>query len=331
MRLAHARAPALRLAAQGSGEDGAPAMTAQTVTTPQDSAERRIGIAYAVAAYGQWGFYGLFFKLVSVMNPLEVVAHRAFWSMPVAALALIVMRKLHEAVRAVCDPRVFSKLVVTALLIASNWGFFVWALAMDRTLETSLGYYINPLLNVMIGYVLLGERFTRAQTVAIGLAVLAVCVITVETGVFPWLALLLASTFAAYGYLRKTIPVSAVQGYLVESVILSLVGIPIALWFASTGEAHFLANAHDTVLLLACGPMTALPLMMFAAAARRLRFSTVGLLQYIAPTGLFLTAIFAFGEPVSLGRLVAFALIWMGLAIYTVEAIRIDRRARSHT
>ncbi|MGE4247481.1 MAG: EamA family transporter RarD, partial [Parvibaculaceae bacterium] len=250
-------------------------MTTQPVT-PEKSAERRAGIAYAVGAYGQWGFYGLFFKLVSVMNPIEVVAHRAFWSMPVAAAALIAMRKLHEVLRAVADPRVLLKLVVTAMLVASNWGFFVWALAMDRTLETSLGYYINPLLNVVIGYVLLGERFTKAQTVAIGLAVLAVCIITVETGVLPWLALLLASTFCAYGYMRKTIPVSAVQGYLVESVILSLLGLPIALWFAMTGKAAFLSNTHDTVLLLLCGPVTALPLMMFSAAARRLRFSTVG-------------------------------------------------------
>ena len=295
------------------------------MATPEETSRSRAGVGFALAAYGLWGFYGVFFKAMDGIHPLEVVAHRAFWSIPTAGLAILAMRKLGEVRRILSTPPLLLRLAMSATLVAISWGFFVWAIFVDRTLEASLGYYINPPLNVTVGYAVLGERFTRAQTVAIGLAILAVAVITIETGVLPWLALLLASSFAAYGYLRKTIPVGPVEGYMVESILLSVLGVGLVVWLVSTGEARFMVDAEDTLLLIACGPVTALPLMLFSAAARRLRFSTLGLLQYIAPTGLFLTAVFVFKEPVSAGTLTAFALIWSALALYTIEAIRAER------
>jgi chloramphenicol-sensitive protein RarD len=287
--------------------------------------ETRMGVAYAVAAYGLWGFYGLFFKLMAHIDPLEVVAHRAFWSIPIAGGLLVAMGSTGDVGKAMASPPVLGKLVISSFLVAVSWGFFVWAIAVGRTLEASLGYYINPLLNVIIGFALLGERFTLAQKVAIGLAIVAVAVLTVEAGVFPWLAFLLAGSFAAYGYMRKTIAVGAVQGFFVESLLLSALGILIVAWLAGRSANRFSDSLPDTLLLIACGPMTALPLMLFAAAARRLRFSTVGILQYIAPTGLFLTAVFAFGEPIGPWRLMAFVLIWTALAVYTAEALRAER------
>lgn len=293
---------------------------------PLASSQTEAGVAYAVLAYGLWGFSALFFKLLDRISPLEIVAHRAFWSIPLALAVLLFMRRLGEVGAVLRNPSLLARLAVSAALVGTNWGFFVWAVAVDRTLETSLGYYINPLFNVVVGYLAFGERFSRAQLLAIGLAVVAVVLVTVEAGVLPWLALLLAGTFTAYGYVRKTVAIGPVQGFLVESLLLSAPGLAIVLWLSAEGEGHFLSDWTSTLLLVGCGPMTALPLMWFAAAARRLRFSTLGILQYIAPTGLFLTAIFAFDEPVTGYRLVAFALIWTALAIYTFEARRAERR-----
>lgn len=288
--------------------------------------EARAGVFYALAAYLLWGSYGLFFKLLAHVDALEVVAHRAFWSIPVAALVLAAMHRLGDIARVLADPRLMGRLAISATLVAISWGFFVWGVAVGRTLETSLGYYINPLLNVLIGYALLGERFGRAQFVAIGLAAMAVVILTLDAGVFPWLAFVLSGSFALYGYMRKTMAVGPVQGFMVESLLLSAVGLPIVVWLEATGGALFLRSWSDTLLLVACGPVTALPLMLFSASARRLRYSTLGILQYIAPTGLFLTAVFAFGEPVGAWKLFAFGLIWTALAIYSAAALRAERR-----
>ena len=189
------------------------------------------------------------------------------------------------------------------------------------------GLFINPLLNVLLGYFLLGERFTRAQLVAVGLAACAVVVMTVSVGVLPWLSLLLGGSFATYGFIRKTIDVGPVQGFFVESIILSVFGLAIVAWLSANASLKFGGTPNDTLLLIACGPMTAVPLIFFAAAARRLRYSTVGLLQYIAPTGLFLTGAFVFDEPVGWGRAIAFVLIWSALAIYSFEAYRADSKS----
>ena len=292
------------------------------------ASESAKGVVLAVMAYGLWAFYGLFFKQLAHIDPLEVVAQRGFWAVPVAGAILFAMGRTRDIARAFQTPRLMGMLFLSSLMVAISWGFFVWAVGAGRTLETSLGYYINPLLSILIGYVLLGERLTLLQKCAVGLAATAVVIQTLVVGVFPWLALTLAGSFAMYGYLRKTINVGPVQGFFVEAVLLSVVGIGIMAWLFAHGRASFGGTWHNTLLLIACGPMTAAPLMLFAAAARRVRLATMGMLQYIAPTGLFLTAIFVFGEPVDAARLTGFALIWTALALYSFEAWRLDRAGK---
>lgn len=304
-------------------------MTADQAGAIDGQAEARKGVVFALLAYGLWGFYALFFGALGHVEALEVVAHRAFWSVPIALGALWAMGKLSDLAPVVSDPSLMARLLLTSLLVAVSWGVFVWAVTTGRTLEASLGYYINPLLNVVIGFTMLGERLTRPQVAAVAIAAFAVAVQTVMAGVFPWVALLLAGAFAAYGYFRKTIAIGPVQGFLVEALVLSLCGGIIVAWLSWRSSLRFGANAADTLLLIASGPMTALPLMWFAAAARRIRLGTLGLLQYIAPTGLFLTAILAFGEPLDGWRAATFVLIWTALAIYSLEALRLDRTARA--
>ena len=293
-----------------------------------ERAEARNGVIYALLAYGLWGFYGLFFRALAGVSALEVVAHRAFWSVPIALGVLWALGKLGDLVPVLSDRRIVRRLLITSLLVAVTWGVFVWAVNSGRTLEASLGYFINPLLSVAIGLMLLGERMTRAQAAAVGIAAIAVAMQTVMAGVFPWVALVLAGSFAAYGYLRKTMPIGPVQGFLVEALVLSLCGAVIVGGLAWQSELRFGASPTDTLLLIASGPVSALPLMWFAAAARRISLGTLGLLQYIAPSGLFLTAILAFGEPLDPWGLATFVLIWAALAIYSAEAFRLDRRAR---
>jgi chloramphenicol-sensitive protein RarD len=291
-------------------------------------AEAHKGVVFALLAYGLWGFYALFFRAVGHIDVLEIVAHRAFWSVPIALGVLWALGKLDDLTLLLSDRRLMLRLSLTSFFVAVNWSVMVWAVSVDRTLEASLGYYINPLLNVVIGFVLLNERLTRPQVVAVTIAGFAVAVQTVLAGVFPWVALVLAGSFATYGYLRKTMPIGPVQGFLVEALVLSVAGVAIVAWLAWQSDMRFGASTADTLLLIACGPMTALPLMWFAAAARRIRLGTLGLLQYIAPSGLFLTAILVFGEPLDGWGVATFVLIWTALAIYSAEAFRLDRSAR---
>jgi chloramphenicol-sensitive protein RarD len=306
----------------------------RTMTAVADAIEARAeahkGVVFALLAYGLWGFYALFFRAIDHIDLFEVVAHRAFWSVPIALGVLWALGKLSDVSLVLSDRRLVARMVLTSFFVAVNWSVMVWAVSVDRTLEASLGYYINPLLNVAIGVVLLSERLTWPQVVAVAIAAFAVAVQTLLAGVFPWVALVLAGSFACYGYLRKTLPIGPVQGFLVEALVLSVVGSGIVTWLAWHSDVSFGANPTDTLLLIACGPMTALPLMWFAAAARRIRLGTLGLLQYIAPSGLFLTAILVFGEPLDAWSLAAFVLIWVALAIYSVEAFRLDRIAQKH-
>ena len=304
-------------------------MTAVSDRLPQRSPqeEARKGALYALLAYGLWGTYALYFGALAHFDALEVVAHRAFWSLPVAGAVLIALGRMADLWDIFADWRLMAKMLLTSFLVGVSWGFFVWAVAVDRTLETSLGYYINPLLNVLIGFAVLGERLSRAQTFAVGLAALAVLLQTLTAGVFPWVALVLAASFASYGYLRKTMPVGAVEGFFIEALVLSTVGLLVVAWLSEHGQLRFGTNLSDTLLLIGCGPVTALPLMWFAAAARRIRFATLGLLQYIAPSGLFLTAVFVFGEPLNVWGLASFALIWAALAIYSLDMLRGETEA----
>lgn len=281
------------------------------------------GVLHALVAYGLWGGNPLFFSLLIGIPAFEVTAHRALWSLPTTALLLLLSGGLRSALALLRSWRSLRVMVLSALFIATNWGFFVWAVQTGQTMEASLGYYINPLMNVLVGFLVLGERFTRLQLLAIALATLAVLWLTFSVGTFPWLALLLAISFTTYGYLRKTMSAGPLQGLFVESLVLSLIALPLLWGLSRAGvQLAFGRDATQTWLLAACGPVTVAPLLFFAAAARRIRLSTLGLLQYVAPTLMFLTAVFVFGDPFDGNRLITFALIWTALAIYAFDTAR---------
>lgn len=295
---------------------------------PEGGARR--GFVYALLAYGFWGMLPLFLKAVSHLPALEVVAHRVLWSVPIAGAVLVASGRTADLKAALRSPRTIALASLTAGLITINWGLYVWAIAVERTVETSLGYYINPLMSVVMGAVLLGERLSRAQIAALVLATAAVVLMTVEAGIVPWVSLVLAASFAVYGFLRKTLPIGPSQGFFLEVLILSVPALAYVVWLQATGVSSFVASRpDDMLLLLLCGPATAVPLLLYGFGAKLLKLSTIGIMQYIAPTGIFLIAVFIFGEPFGVVRLVAFALIWVALAIYTwsmVSQAR-DRRA----
>jgi chloramphenicol-sensitive protein RarD len=300
-----------------------------TSTPTSDEAAAR-GFVFAFLAYGLWGLLPLFMKAVAHLPAIEVVAHRILWSVPIAAAVLVAVGRTGDIKAAIRSPRTVALATLTAALITVNWSIYVWAVAVERTVETSLGYYINPLVSVVMGAVLLGERLARAQLAAVALAVAAVVLLTVEAGGLPWVSLALALSFAVYGFLRKTLPIGPSQGFFLEVLILSVPCLAYVIWLQARGESHFVAsNPTDMLLLIGCGPVTAVPLLLYGFGARLLRLSTIGIMQYIAPTGIVLIAVFVFGEPFGPVRLAAFGLIWVALAIYTwsmVSQAR-DRRA----
>ena len=291
-------------------------MTAQALTRNDSAATR--GFFFALGAYVFWGVQPMFMKLVAHVPAPEVVAHRIVWSIPVAGVVLLLLGRTADLKAALRSPRTLLMAMITAALITFNWGIYVWAIAAGRAVETALGYYINPLVSVVMGAVLLGETLSRPQMAAVGLAALAVAILTVYAGGLPWVSLALAISFAVYGYLRKTLPIGPSQGFFLEVLILCLPALLYIAWLQMRGEGHFLPSAPaDIALLVLCGPVTAIPLLLFAFGAKLLRFSTIGIMQYIGPSIVLLIAVFVFGEPFGGVRAVAFGLIWIALAIYS--------------
>ncbi|MGP3698062.1 EamA family transporter RarD [Rhodobacter sp. NSM] len=299
-------------------------MTDATVAPNEDSAR---GIAFALSAYLLWGFLPIYMKALAHVPPYEVVAHRVIWSVPVALAVLVALGRTSELRVALRSPRMLLMASATAALISINWGIYVWAIGAGHALDTALGYYINPLFSVFLGAVLLGERLGRLQLAAIALAVVAVVVLTVEAGRLPVVAISLTLTWGCYAYLKKSLPIGPNQGFLLEVLILLLPALAVAVWVEAKGEGHFLhGSLSDQALLLGTGLVTATPLMLYANGAKLLRLSTIGFLQYVAPTMIFLTAVFVFGEPFGRAEAIAFPMIWLALVVFTVALIRSSRR-----
>lgn len=288
---------------------------------PDTPTDTPAGIGFALCAYGIWGLFPLFLKLVDHIPTVEVVAHRVIWSLPVAALALIITGRIGDIAMVLRQPRLLTMGALTAGLVSANWAIFVWAIAHDRTLDAALGYYINPLFSVALGAIALRERLTPSQWVAVGLAGLAVAVMTAFNGVVPWVSILLALTFGLYGFFRKTLPLGPNQGFFIEVALLMPPAIGFALWLGPDGHFGTTASANSA-LMLSCGVITALPLIFYGQAAKRLRLSTIGILQYLVPTMMFLTAVLIFDEPLGMARKIAFPLIWLALALYTASMLR---------
>ena len=296
-------------------------MTAMPASAPLDNVTR--GFFFALSAYLLWGVLPLYLKLLVHIPVTEIMVHRILWSIPIAGAVLLYLGRTADIATAVRSRRTLAMASLTAVIITINWSVYAWAVVSDRALETALGYYINPLVNVVVGALLLGERFDRWQIGAVLLAALAVGIVTLDAGGLPWVSLVLAFSFAAYGFFRKTLPIGPSQGFFLEVLILGIPSLAWIVWLEATGQGHFFgARAMDTLLLLGCGPVTAVPLLLFGFGAKALKLSTIGIMQYIAPTLVFLIAVFVFGEPFSLVRGLAFALIWTALAIYSVSMFR---------
>lgn len=299
-----------------------PPVTETRIDPPQ-------GLAFAVAAYLMWGFMPLYMKATQHIPVLEVLASRIIWSVPIAGAVLWWQGRTGDLFAALRSPRMLGMAAITAALISVNWGIYIWAVVEGHAMDAAIGYYINPLFSVFLGAVVLRERLRPAQWVAIGLATLAVIVLTVENGRVPVVALSLMLTFGFYGYAKKKLPIGPNQGFMLEVLLLTPPALAYLIWLQASGQGHFMTGpAYDTWLLLGCGVVTAVPLMAYGNGAKLLRLSTIGILQYIAPTIIFLIAIFAFGEPFGRAQILAFPMIWAALVIYTGAMIHSARRAR---
>ena len=303
---------------------------AQT-TDPQPSGDTLPGFLYALAAYVLWGFLPIFMRALSHITPQEVIAHRVLWSVPIAGAVLLLTGRTADLKRALTTPKMLAMGAVTAALISVNWGIYVWAIGSGHALDAALGYYINPLFSVFLGAVLLGEKLTKPQLVAITLAGLAVAILTIENGRLPWVALALTGTWGFYAYFKRSLPIGPNQGIMLEVLLLMIPAVTYIAWLQIQGTGHFLqGSTFDTVMLLSCGIVTAVPLMLYANGAKLLRLSTIAMMQYIAPTMIFLTAVLVFHEPMGTARMIAFPMIWAALAIYTgslLTKLRVSRPA----
>ena len=284
----------------------------------EPSRETRNGVLFGVAAYLLWGVVAVYFKIVSRVSPLEILAHRIVWSV-VVLLAIITLWRRWPLFRAVVTVRrTLLLLSFSTAFIAVNWYIYIWSVTHSHMVEASLGYFINPLVSVVLGFLFLDERLRGREKISIGLAAAAVLWLTVGAGAFPWISLALAVSFALYGLIRKIAGVTPIEGLAVETLILLPLALGYLIYRANAGTLAFGYDSRSLDLwLLAAGPLTTAPLLLFAAAVRRLRLATVGLLQYISPTLQFTMAVTVFAEPLGRERLIAFVLIWIAIAIYS--------------
>ena len=282
------------------------------------------GIAYAALAYLCWGLFPLYFKQLTEVPALEVVAHRTLWSLAFVTVVLLATRHL-AWLRAV-GAATWRRFALSALLIAINWLTYVWAVGHGHVLDASLGYFINPLVNVALGFAVLHERPRPVQWLAVGLAAFGVLWLTVTAGRLPWVALVLAFSFGFYGLMRKTAALGAIEGLTLETLILAPLAAAGLVWWSQDGSMAG-QTAVDWAWLIGTGPVTAGSLLLFAAGARRVPLATLGLVQYVSPSLQFLLGVFLFREPMDASRLVAFGFIWSALAVYSAEGLWQSRRA----
>ena len=278
------------------------------------------GVGYGLLAYGIWGFFPLYFHQLNHVAPMDILANRALWACVFVGFLLLITRQWGKVRQILGRPQQLAMLALAALLVGSNWLVFLWAVGNQQVVAASLGYFLTPLVNVLLGLVVLKEKLNGKEKLAIGLAGLALLNEIILLGGMPWVSLFLAATFGTYGLVRKQIPVDALSGLWLETLVMLPVCFAYALWEVQSGHAVFVIDDLSTASwLMGAGVLTALPLIAFAAATQRLNLATVGMLMYINPTMQFLTAIYIFGEPLQTGKLLTFALIWLGLAIFSVS------------
>ena len=290
-----------------------------------DTAHPRAGLIYGIGAYTLWGVLPLYLHLLRSVPPAQVLSHRVLWSLLLLGAVVIATQRLRPLLAA-ARGRMLLMLTASAALIAVNWFVYIWAVANDHLVEASLGYFINPLVNVAMGTLLLGERLGKLQAAAIGIAGIGVLILAASGGGALWISLSLALSFGFYGLIRKIAAIDALGGLTIETAILAPLALAVLLYAGGNGTGAFGRDTTMELLLVLAGPVTAAPLLMFAAGARRLRYTTMGLLQFIAPTLQFLEAVLIYHEPIRTAQLATFALIWVGCGLYAWSSIVAARR-----
>jgi chloramphenicol-sensitive protein RarD len=296
------------------------------LASPAEAADRT-GVAAGVGAYLLWGLFPLVFHRLQGVGAIEILMHRILWSL-VVVLVLLAWRGPRGWVRPLlADRRQVGRLVIASGLIAANWLLYIWAVNHNHVVEAALGYYVNPLLTVALGVVVLGERLRRLQVIALCFGAASVVVLTVAFGRLPWIALVLAVTFAGYGFQKKGVTIGAAPSLAVETAVLAPIALVVMIALEASGHAAFLHGpAGRSVLLAALGVVTAVPLLLFAVAARRIPLTMLGLLQYLTPTGQLLCGVLVLGEPLPPARIAGFLLVWVGLLVLAADAIGASRR-----
>jgi chloramphenicol-sensitive protein RarD len=289
--------------------------------------EQRRGLIFGATAYAAWGLFPLYWPLLQPAGALEILAHRIVWSLVFAAVVLRVRPRPGWWSRLRQRPASLAYVAAAGLIITVNWGTYIWAVNHGQVVETALGYYINPLVTVLVGVVLLGERLNRVQWFAVGIATVAVVVLTVDHGRPPWVALTLALTFTAYAFCKKKALVAPVEGLMVETSVATPIALGYLAWLQLSGTAAFGHHGVLQVVLIAgAGVVTAIPLLLFAGAARRVSLTMLGILQYLSPTLQFLLGVLAFHEPMPAHRLLGFGFVWLALVVFTWDGVRRHRR-----
>ena len=282
----------------------------------------QIGMLYAASAYIIWGLFPIYFKALQTISPMEILLHRIVWALGFLLIVLTSRQQWAWTTKVIRQPKVLAGFAASALLLSVNWFIYIWSVNNGHVVDASLGYFINPLVNVLLGFMLLKERMRTMQWAAIGLAAIGVAWLTWQAGHPPWIGLALAVSFGMYGLLRKTAVLGALEGLSLETFLLFPIAfgyLAILAWNGQNGFLH--ASVSSKWLLAAAGPITAVPLLMFAAGARRIKMSTLGLLQYIAPSIQLLLGVWLYNEPFGAERLTGFVVIWSALAVYSLEGL----------
>ncbi|NMP30710.1 EamA family transporter RarD [Thalassotalea sp. M1531] len=296
----------------------------------QQSDSSNSGVINAIFAYLMWGFAPLYFKLLVDVGSVEILVHRVIWSTVLLLLIVIAIKKWRQFTLILADTKLLFKLTITAVILASNWFLFIWAVNNDHLLDASLGYYINPLLNVALGMIFLGERLRKWQSFAVALAVIGVGIQVVMLGTLPVISLLLAGTFGVYGLIRKKLHVDSFVGLLVESLMMLPIALIYWLWFIDSPTGNMLENSgHLNIILILAGVVTTAPLLCFTAAAKRLTLAALGFFQYIGPSIMFLLATFLYQEPLAPAKLATFAFIWTALVVFSLDSLKARKQRKT--
>lgn len=293
------------------------------------SQEQKTGFLFALAAFIMWGIAPIYFKQLIPIAPQEILSQRIVWSVVFLLLIVLLSRQLHKVINIIKEPKQFTLLALSACLLGLNWGIFIWAINNNHMLEASLGYYVNPLINVLMGYLFLGERLRRRQGAAVALALTGVIIQIISFGSVPYIALILAVSFACYGLLHKRTHIESIPGLTIEALVLFPLAIGYWLVMEPSATSDYRANSTSTILLLiSSGVVTTLPLLCFTAAAKRLQYTTIGFIQYIGPSLMFVLAVQLYDEPLELKDYITFGFIWLGLIVFSWDSLRHSQISR---